>query len=47
MRTEKDSLGEKTISDEALYGVHTARSLEISTSAASRSRGRSSTASSS
>ena len=28
MRTEKDSLGEKSIPDEALYGVHTARSLE-------------------
>lgn len=28
MRTEKDALGEKTIPDEAHYGIHTARSLE-------------------
>jgi aspartate ammonia-lyase len=28
MRTEKDSLGEKAIPDDVLYGIHTARSLE-------------------
>ena len=28
MRAEKDSLGEKQVPDEALYGVHTSRSLE-------------------
>ena len=28
MRLEKDSLGEKQVPDEALYGIHTARSLE-------------------
>ncbi len=28
MRTEKDSLGEKAIPEDALYGIHTARSLD-------------------
>jgi len=28
MRKERDSLGEKEVPDEALYGIHTARSLE-------------------
>ncbi|MBU1692807.1 MAG: aspartate ammonia-lyase [Verrucomicrobia bacterium] len=28
MRTEKDSLGERQVPDEAYYGIHTARSLE-------------------
>lgn len=28
MRTEKDSLGELTVPDDALYGVHTCRSIE-------------------
>ena len=28
MREEKDSLGVKTVPDDALYGIHTARSLD-------------------
>lgn len=28
MRTERDSLGEKSVPDEALYGIHTCRSLD-------------------
>jgi aspartate ammonia-lyase len=28
MRTEKDSLGERTVPDDALYGVHTCRSID-------------------
>ena len=28
MRKEKDSLGELTVPDDALYGVHTCRSIE-------------------
>jgi aspartate ammonia-lyase len=28
MREEKDSLGVKTVPDDALYGVHTARSMD-------------------